>query len=132
MANTLVCCGGTGAHVALSFMHLHALGHPLGCFRNESTGKPLELPDMRLVDQDSGDAAPGEETAWQRLRAIIEGHPSRAQWGDAPGRQRPPTLGTVTPLPLGRNKTWFNPPRNQLKSRFDGSRYLDCVASPRQ
>ena len=132
MANVLVCCGGTGAHVALSFMRLHALGHPLGCFRHESGGKALELPDIRLVDQDSGDAAPGEETAWQKLRVIVERHPSRSQWGDGPGKRRPPARSAITPLPLGPNKEWFNPLRNQLGSRFDGSDYLDLVASERQ
>ena len=132
MANVLVCCGGTGAHVALSFMRLHALGHPLGCFRHESGGKALELPDIRLVDQDSGDAAPGDETAWQKLRVIIDKHPSRSQWGDGPGKRRPPTRSAITPLPLGPNKEWFNQLRNQVSSRFDGSDYLDLVASERQ
>ena len=132
MANALVCCGGTGAHVALSFMRLHALGHPLGCFRRESDGRPPELPDICLVDQDSGDAAPGEETAWQKLRGIIARHPSRHQWGDGPGLERPPTWHSVTPLPLGPTRGWFNPPHDRLESRFEASKYLECVASPRQ
>ena len=133
MANTLVCCGGTGAHVALAFMRLHALGHPLGCFRHESTKQPLALPDIHLVDQDHADgAAPGEETAWQKLAQILQSHPSRHEWGDAPGKRRRPRRRVVTPLPVGPRKKWFNAPNDRLATRFDGSQYLDLVASPRQ
>lgn len=75
MANTLIGCGGTGAHVALAFLRLHALGDPLGFFRHG--GKPMDLPALYLVDQDSGDGADSKEpTAWQALRRVLERHPS--------------------------------------------------------
>ena len=132
MANALVCCGGTGAHVALAFMRLHALGHPLGCFRHTSTGKSLELPDLYLVDQDSGDGSDDDETAWQKLRHLIGSHPWRTHWGDGPGQQRPPRLQAITPLPVGPDHDWFNAPRDQLIQRFGDSDHLHLVASAEQ
>ena len=32
MVNSLVACGGTGAHAALAMMRLHTLGYALGVF----------------------------------------------------------------------------------------------------
>ena len=52
--NSLVVCGGTGAHIALSMVRLHTLGHALGFFRR-SESEPLQFPTLYLVDQDSGD-----------------------------------------------------------------------------
>lgn len=51
MTNTLVVCGGTGAHVALALLRLHTLGYALGFFRHPD-GKPLAFPTLYLVDQD--------------------------------------------------------------------------------
>ena len=42
MANSLILCGGTGAHAALAMMRLHTLGYALGFFR-QSNGKPLDF-----------------------------------------------------------------------------------------
>ena len=46
--NTLVVCGGTGAHVALALVRLHTLGQPLGFFR-DTDDKPLAFPTVYLV-----------------------------------------------------------------------------------
>ena len=135
MANILVCCGGTGAHVGLAFMRLHALGHPLGFFREQNgdgqTGKPLKLPSIYLVDQDDGDGDHGE-TAWQTLRGVIENHPSRSEWGDTSGKQAPPRGRVLTPLPVGPNKEWIKKSHDRLLSRFEGMDYLECMASSSQ
>ena len=136
MANVLVCCGGTGAHVALAFMRLHALGHPLGFFHHKESrdrhARPLRLPDIYLVDQDSGDRAQGE-TAWQALRRVIEYHPSRSEWGDVAGMHRKPSLDKIiTPLPVGPSQDWFKQSRDRLASRFEATDYLACMASPHQ
>ena len=131
MANTLICCGGTGAHVALAFMRLHALGHPLGFFRHLD-GRPLRMPAIYLVDQDHGDGGSQDETAWQALRRVITHHPSRAEWGDAPGKAGEPRLLVVTPLPVGPDKSWVKPGLDRLASRFAGSDYLDYMVSPAQ
>ena len=114
---------------------LHAPARPgasLGCFRHPSTDKSLELPDIYLVDQDSGDGSDDEETAWQKLRELIASHPWRTQWGDGPGQQRPPRLQAITPLPVGPDHDWFNSPHDQLIQRFGDSDYLHLVASDEQ
>ena len=136
MANVLVCCGGTGAHVGLAFMRLHALGHPLGFFRQQNgdaqAGEPLELPSIYLVDQDDGDGDQGE-TAWQALRRVIKNHPSRSEWGDTPGKRRAPRgLNVITPLPVGPDKEWIKRSHDRLISRYEGTDYLACMASPGQ
>ena len=136
MANIMVCCGGTGAHVALAFMRLHALGHPLGFFHHgdgdRGYARPLQLPVIYLVDQDSGDRDRGE-TAWQALRRVIEHHPSRSEWDETAGTQRKPVLDNViTPLPVGPQENWFKQGRDRLASRFEATDYLACMASPRQ
>ena len=51
MANSLILCGGTGAHAALAMMRLHTLGKALGFFR-QSNGKQLDFPTLYLVDQE--------------------------------------------------------------------------------
>lgn len=130
MANILICCGGTGAHVALAFMRLHAVGHPLGYFHHRDR-QPLKLPSIYLVDQDNGDGAE-RDTAWQALRRVIGSHPSRSQWGDTPGKQREPSCHEITPLPVGANHDWFNQSRDRLASRFENSDYLACMMSPEQ
>ena len=135
MANILVCCGGTGAHAGLAFMRLHALGHPLGFFRQQNgdgqASKPLELPSIYLVDQDDGDGDHGE-TAWQALRRVIENHPSRSEWGDTSGKQAAPRGRVLTPLPVGPNKEWIKKGHDRLLSRFEGMDYLGCMTSPSQ
>ena len=78
-----------------------------------------------------GDAAAGE-TAWQALRRVIGSHPSRSQWGDAPGKEREPSRHEITPLPVGENRDWFNQSRDRLISRFESSDYLACMMSREQ
>ena len=131
MANTLIGCGGTGAHVALAFMRLHALGDPLGFFRHGS--KPMDLPALYLVDQDSGDGADADRpTAWQTLRRVLEGHPSRPAGGDTDNGRRWPRLREVTPLPEGPSKSFLTDGMTSLGRRYPNSNYLDCILSPDQ
>ena len=103
MSNTLIGCGGTGAHVALAFIRLHALGELLGFFRN------MELPTFYLVDQDYGDGPhDARPTAWQALDQVLERHPSRVMWGDRPGQRRRPAAIPVSPLPVGRDQNFLD------------------------
>ena len=129
MPNTLICCGGTGAHVALAFMRLHALGQQLGFFRS-ANGDEIELPEIYLVDQDDGDGE-REPTAWQTLKKVIDTHPSAPLWGNRPDQPSKPTCHVVTPLPVGDGK-WFTPPNDQLVHRFQGSPFLQVFSSPAQ
>ncbi len=128
--NTLVVCGGTGAHVALALVRLHTLGQPLGFFR-DTDDKPLAFPTVYLVDQDSGDGD-REATAWQLTRRLVDAHPGRHDWRAAIGRSDPPELKIVTPLPVGRDRTWFDPPYDSLGQRFTDSPYLDLLTSQGQ
>ena len=128
MKNSLVVCGGTGAHVALAMLRLHTLGHAFGFFRPKGREKPLEFPTVYLVDQDSGDGA-GEATAWQEVRRVRDTHPGRLNWRSAVGGPGPPELKTITPLPIGRERTWFQPPYDTLRQRFADSPYLESLAS---
>ena len=129
MANTLIGCGGTGAHVALAFMRLHALGDPLGFFRHG--GAPMDLPDLYLVDQDSGNGADADKpTAWQALRRVLEGHPSRLAGGGT--ARRWPRPQAVTPLPVGASEDFLADGMTSLRQRYPNSNYLDCILSPRQ
>lgn len=130
MKNTLVLCGGTGAHVALALVRLHTLGHALGFFRH-SGGKPLAFPALYLVDQDFGDGS-REPTAWQLVRRFVAAHPGRRNWQVTANRSDPPELKTVTPLPIGSDGAWFNPPYDTLDRRFDGSPWLDLLVSQPQ
>ncbi len=131
MANTLIGCGGTGAHVALAFMRLHTLGDPLGFFRHGR--KPMDLPALYLVDQDSGDGADSDKpTAWQALRRVLERHPSRAVGGDTDTGRRWPTPRAVTPLPVGASKDFLAEGMTSLRQRYPNSNYLDCILSPGQ
>ena len=128
--NTLVVCGGTGAHVALALVRLHTLGQPLGFFR-DADDSPLAFPTIYLVDQDSGDGD-REETAWQRTRRLVALHPARHDWQAAIGRPDDPELKIVTPLPVGPNRTWFDQPHDRLGRRFADSPYLDLLTSRAQ
>ena len=128
--NTLVVCGGTGAHVALALVRLHTLGQPLGFFR-DADDKPLAFPTVYLVDQDSGDGD-REDTAWQLTRRLVAAHPGRHDWRAAIGRPDAPELKIVTPLPVGPDRTWFNPPFDRLRRRFADSPYLDLLTSEAQ
>ena len=128
--NTLVVCGGTGAHVALALVRLHTLGQALGFFR-DADDKPLAFPTVYLVDQDSGDGD-HEATAWQLTRRLVASHPGRHDWRAAIGRSDAPELKIVTPLPVGRDRTWFNPPYDTLGRRFADSPYLNLLTSQAQ
>ena len=128
--NTLVVCGGTGAHVALALVRLHTLGQPLGFFR-DADDKPLAFPTVYLVDQDSGDGD-REATAWQLTRRLVDSHPGRHEWRAAIAGSDSPELKIVTPLPVGSDRTWFNPPFDTLGRRFADSPYLDLLTSQGQ
>ena len=128
--NTLVVCGGTGAHVALALVRLHTLGQPLGFFR-DADGKPLAFPTVYLVDQDSGDGD-REATAGQLTRRLVASHPGRHDWRAAIGRSDPREPKIVTPLPVDRGRTWFDPPFDTLGQRFADSPYLDLLTSQAQ
>jgi len=130
MENSLIVCGGTGAHTAAAFLRLHILGYPLGFF--ERAGKPMDFPSIFLVDQDAGDGAEREPTAWQLVRRLVDSHPGRFNWSQAIGRADKPELVQATPLPVGPNHGWFRRPYNRLGSRFEGSAVLDLLASERQ
>ncbi len=121
MANTLIACGGTGAHAALAFVRLHALGDPLGFFRNGNGGQ-MQLPALYLVDQDSGDGDADKPTAWQALHRVLDEHPS-GEW---------PKPRTVTPLPVGESKDFLAEGMTSLGQRYPNSSYLDCILSPEQ
>ncbi len=128
--NTLVVCGGTGAHVALALVRLHTLGQPLGFFR-DADDKPFAFPTIYLVDQDDGDGDQ-KETAWQRTRRLLASHPGRYDWRAAIGRADLPAPKVVTPLPVNRDRAWFNPPFDALGRRFADSPYLDLLTSQAQ
>ena len=128
--NTLVVCGGTGAHVALALLRLHTLGQPLGFFR-DADDKPLAFPTIYLVDQDAGDGDQ-KETAWQRTRRLLASHPGRYDWRATIGRADLPEPKVVTPLPVNRDRAWFNPPFDALGRRFADSPYLDVLTSQAQ
>ena len=125
MANSLILCGGTGAHAALAMMRLHTLGYALGFFR-QSNGKPLDFPTLYLVDQDAGDGA-RDETAWQMVHRLAQDHPGRRNWRETFGRENGPILRIVTPLPVGHDRHWFDPPNDTLGKRFAHSPYLDLL-----
>jgi hypothetical protein len=132
--NTLVLCGGTGAHVGVAFLRLHSLGYALGFFRNgvRTSEKNLAFPDIYLIDQDAGDGLDGERTAWQEVCRLIDQHPGRLDWKDALGRDTKPVPIALTPLPVGEHHDWFRPPFNTLQSRFGNSPLLPLLTSKRQ
>ncbi len=130
MENSLIVCGGSGAHTAAAFLRLHILGYPLGFL--ERGGDPLDFPTLFLIDQDAGDGAEKEPTAWQLVRQLVAEHPGRHDWNQAIGRAQAPHLVQATPLPVGPNQAWFRRPYNHLGSRFEGSAVLDLLASERQ
>ncbi len=125
--NSLVVCGGTGAHVALAMVRLHTLGSALGFFRR-ADGEPLLFPTLYLVDQDSGDGSQ-EATAWQEVRQLVAAHPGRIDWQESIGRNGPPKLRVVTPLPVDSDRRWSAPPYTSLGSRFADSPDLRLLAS---
>jgi hypothetical protein len=130
MDNTLVLCGGTGAHVGVALLRLHTLGYALGYF--DRAGRPFDFPKIFLVDQDSGDGREREETAWQAARRLVAQHPGAHRWPSATGNSRGPELVEVTPLPVGADQSWYKPPFNSLGARFDSSPLLPVIASPAQ
>ncbi|MYC24629.1 MAG: hypothetical protein F4X56_01760, partial [Gammaproteobacteria bacterium] len=74
MNNRFIACGGTGAHVMLAMVRLHILGSPFGLFFK--TGN--NLPDLFLVDQDSGDGKEQDKrTPWQEVKHLIKVHPGK-------------------------------------------------------
>ena len=46
MANSLIVCGGTGAHAALAMMRLHTLGYALGFFRQSNASRSIFQPSI--------------------------------------------------------------------------------------
>ena len=130
MDNTLVVCGGTGAHVALALLRLHTLGYQLGYF--DQGDKPFEFPRIFLVDQDAGPGRERQETAWQLAHDLVARHPGARDWNAATGSPHGPELLEVTPLPVGPRQDWFKPPFNTLASRFERSPLLPVLASGRQ
>lgn len=129
--NTLIVCGGSGAHVALAFLRLHSLGAALGYFRR-SDGKLSVFPELFLVDQDAGDGAEAGPTAWQEVRSLVDRHPGRLDRAERMGRHEPPLLMDVRPLPLGPKSDWFRPPFDNLQNRFAASPLLPALAAERQ
>ena len=139
MPNTLVACGGTGAHVALALLRFHLLGYPLGFFSRESNRrgepKPLDLPRFYLVDQDSGTRQVEKEedqTAWQRVGTLLSTHPGCDDWRGTIGRPELPRPLEISPLPLGANEDWFDAPNDIVANRFVDSRYAEVLMSERQ
>jgi len=130
MDNTLVLCGGTGAHVGVALLRLHVLGYALGFF--DQADKPFDFPLVFLVDQDAGDGREREQTAWQVARGLVSRHPGRHDWRSATGSPRGPELLEVTPLPIGPRQDWYKPPFSTLASRFERSPLLSVLASEKQ
>ena len=130
MDNTLVLCGGTGAHVGVALLRLHTLGYALGFF--DQGGKPFDFPRVFLVDQDAGDGREREQTAWQVARGLVSRHPGRYDWTAATGSPRGPELVEITPLPIGPKQDWYKPPHSSLASRFERSPLLPVLASEKQ
>lgn len=130
MENSLILCGGTGAHIGVALLRLHTLGYALGFF--DQGGKPFDFPKVFLVDQDSGDGSEHEPTAWQLANSLVVQHPGRFDWFTASGSADGPELIKVTPLPVGPNQQWYKPPHNSMESRFESSPFLPVLASARQ
>jgi hypothetical protein len=130
MDNTLVLCGGTGAHVGVALLRLHTLGYALGYF--DQNGRPFDFPRLFLVDQDAGDGRDREETAWQVARALVARHPGRFAWQASTGSPLGPELQEVTPLPIGPQQDWYKPPHSSLATRFERSPLLPALAAARQ
>jgi hypothetical protein len=130
MTNTLVLCGGTGAHVGLALLRLHTLGYALGFF--DKGGKPFEFPRIFLVDQDAGDGRERQQTAWQVARSLVSLHPGANDWMAASDSPAGPELQEVTPLPVGPKQEWYKQPYNTLANRFDRSPLLHALVSGRQ
>ncbi|MCY4171323.1 MAG: hypothetical protein OXF08_06945 [Bacteroidetes bacterium] len=129
MNNRFIACGGTGAHVMLAMIRLHILGYPFGFFFK--TG--YSLPDLFLVDQDSGDGKDKDtHTPWQEVKHLIRLHPGKYNLGKYLGRPDSPICKNVSPLPVGKNKDWYKPPYHQLKYQFRDSIILELITSDEQ
>ena len=126
--NSFVACGGTGAHVMMAMVRLHVLGCPFGFF----VGK--KFPDLYLVDKDYNQSAAdvGERTAWGEVEELVGNHPGRYKPIDFFGFQRLPDCRIMTPLPLGPNGKWSEPPNNTLENRFPYSDILQLITSQDQ
>ncbi len=136
--SSFVACGGTGAHVMLAMVRLHILGYPFGFFSRKKDGS---FPDLFLVDQDNHQSAAdeggkgsdeGATTAWGEVQELINKHPGRYRPEAVFGFKRLPHKKGVTPLPVGPNRDWFNPPNNKLEIRFQGSGALKLITSQHQ
>lgn len=129
--NTLILCGGTGAHVGLAFARLHVLGEPFGFFLRKD-GSPIEFPTIFLIDQDHGIAtADDQRTAWQECQTILAGHSARNDWKSI-GLRGAPVSKVISPLPVGRDRKFAERPFVDLNTRFGESKLLPLMASNRQ
>lgn len=133
MANTMVVCGGTGAHGLLAFLRLHVLGHSLGFFDlvSASGRMSLSFPDLYLVDQDAGDGQDRKKTAWQEVKQLLGSHPAQHAPFLGFGRKDAPVAHHhISPFPLGVGGRWSD--RTPLHRRFGNSPYRDLLLSQRQ
>ncbi len=130
-SNIIIACGGTGAHVALAYARLHILGYALDFFEREEVDKAPAFPRLYLIDQDSGGGNNGRSTAWQATKELWKSHP--AQYGDGrlniSASEEPVS---VTPLPVGEDKSWFKPPYNNVTERYGDVEYLSLLLNKRQ
>ena len=129
--NQLIVCGGTGAHVARALVRLQLIGYPLGYFCHRTDGSPLKFPDVTLVDQDSGNGI-NSPTAWEEVRGLLGRHLDRPDWKHAFGRDNKLRLESVSPLPVGARREWFNAPYNTLDGRFKDAPALEQLFSREQ
>ena len=129
--DTLVACGGTGAHVSLAFVRLHLLGYALGFFETRAGGKEMEFPRLFLVDQDDG-SSDDKATAWQATRDLIEKHPAWYGWNGRIRLGQKPRPISITPLPVGPMNAWSNEPYDHIESRYSGSPYARMLLSREQ
>ncbi|HVT14654.1 MAG TPA: hypothetical protein VHQ90_00545 [Thermoanaerobaculia bacterium] len=132
MDNTLVLCGGTGAHVGVALLRLHTLGYALGYLDQAGQHQPFNFPKVFLVDQDAGIGRDHVQTAWELAHSLVSRHPGQHDWQAAVGSPRGPELVEVTPLPIGPQQDWYKPPFSTLASRFASSELLPALASPKQ
>lgn len=129
MAENLILCGGTGAHVGAAFLRLHTLGHALGYFQTRD-GAP-RLPDVYILDQDDGNGTEGAETAHQLVRRLLDEHPARHDWVGHEVRRANHDVeaATIRPLPIGPHPSqpWYEE-RSGMRERFGHSLLFELVA----
>lgn len=127
----LVACGGTGAHVTLAYLRLHILGYALGFFTPKTNPDDRSLPSLFLVDQDDG-SAEDKATAWQAACELLRQHPANfgLDHGIKIGGNIQPI--SVTPLPVGSDKKWFDKPNDNLEARYDKSELTRLFFDRRQ